>query len=404
MAGKVVNLTAISRPWGNIWQLWKRRKKNGGWELDLVSPKAGSPAEALSAIPARLVVTLPFWVDAIELDTVKSIALLEVEMKGLASAERLASDVVIDILWSEGERTLVRATVFPSELPPQAVPPAESYEPSPLLSALSGNTVHLWQEHDDLVAVVVWKDQVLCWETIHWPATPREVQIWLRCLILQLRAELKLTEPLLLKEWTPVFDSAPAEFSRDEVISESDRAEGPAVILPTKGTGWMPLASKLGQRSRRQKELLTAIGLGVAFLVVCSLAAVALLQWQLGRKLAAKDAEIASLESQIEPLRAAAIRWEEVEPAADERFFPIEMLHLLVAAMPANGVRLTAFEMSPTQVLLEGEATQVSGAAEYFQKIQDGEASSSGMRWDMPPPSLQANNTAKFVINGVREP
>jgi hypothetical protein len=55
-------------------------------------------------------------------------------------------------------------------------------------------------------------------------------------------------------------------------------------------------------------------------------------------------------------------------------------------------------------VLVEGEASQVSAAAEYFQKIQDGEAGSTGVRWDMPPPSLQANNTAKFVINGTREP
>jgi hypothetical protein len=403
MAGKVVAPTTIARPWEERWQFWKQRKKSNGWQLEPLAQKSSPSAETLCAVPARLVVALPFWVEATEPETVKSIALLEVEMKGLASSERLASDVFITSLWSEGERTLVRATIFPAELklPPDA-PSVEFYEPSPLLMALSGDTVHLWREFDELVAVVIWRDQIVCWETIHWPASPREVQIWLRCLVLQLRIELQLTDSLRLKEWTPVFDEIPSEFIRDEVASESDRVEGPAVVLPTKPFGWMPLTTKLIQRSRRQKELLTAIGLGVAVLIVCSLVVVFFLQWQMSRKIAARDAEIAQLETEVAPLREAASRWAEVEPSVDDRYFPIEMLHLLVAAMPENGVRLTAFEMSPTQVLVEGEATQVSAAAEYFQKIQEGEAGSTGLTWNMPPPSLQANNTAKFVINGTR--
>lgn len=403
MAGAVTKINAVARPWGEAWQSWKHRKKIGGWQIEETAQKAGNPSETLVAIPARLVVTLPFWVDAVEPETVKSIALLEVEMKGLASAERLASDVVITPLWSEGERTLVRATIFPAEL--QLAPPAPSgefYEPSPFVAALTGNTVHLWREFDDLVAVVVWRDQIVCCETLQWPASPREVQVWLRCLLLQLRAELQMTERFLIREWTAVFDTIPPEFDRDEVISDSDRREGPAVVVPNSLSGWMPEATKRTQKNRRQKELLTAIGLGVVFLVICAAGAAMLLQWQISRQIAARETEIAALESQIAPLRLSASRWQQMEPAADDRYFPLEMLHLIVAAMPENGVRLTAFEMSPSQILVEGEATQVSAAAEYFQKLQDGEASKTGVSWSMPPPSLQANNTARFVINGVR--
>lgn len=403
MAGTVTKLTALARPWGESWQTWRRRKKIGGWQLDETAQKAGHPGELLVGIPARLVVTMPFWVDATEPETVKSIALLEVEMKGLAPSERLASDVVIAILWSEGERTLVRATVFPADLQLAPAPPhGEFYEPTPFLAALTGNTIHLWREFDDLVAVVVWRDQILCWEAIHWPASPREVQTWLRCLMLQLRTEFQITERLLIKEWAAVFDEIPAEFERDDVISESDRREGPAIAVPAVLGGWMPSATKLTQKNRRQKELLTAVGLGVVFLVICTVAAAALLQWQISRQIAARDAEIAALEEQITPLRSSASRWSQIEPAADDRYFPIEMLHLIVAAMPENGVRLTAFEMSPSQILLEGEATQVSAAAEYFQKLQESEAGRTGITWTMPPPSLQANNTARFIINGVR--
>lgn len=404
MAGKITKLTAIARPWGDRWQLWKHRKKVGGWELEDAATKPNPPAETLAAVPARLVITLPLWVDAIEPDTVKSIALLEVEMKGLVSSERLSSDVIVTVLWSEGERTLVRATIFPLELRGGVPAPAgESYEPTPLLAALTGHTVHLWREFDDLVAVVVWRDQVLCWETIHWPVEPREVRTWLRCFILQLRAELGLTDPLQLKEWTPVFDETPSEFTRDDVISEADRVEGPAVIVPAQPSDWMPLTSKLTQKSRRQKELLAAVGLGLGLIVIFALVISFFMQWRLGRQLAARDAEIATLEDEIAPLRSAAARWSELEPAADDRFFPIEMLHRIVAAMPPEGVRLTGFEMSPTQILIEGEATQVSAAADYFQKLQEGEAGASGLTWNMPPASLQANNTAKFTISGVRE-
>ena len=61
-----------------------------------------------------------------------------------------------------------------------------------------------------------------------------------------------------------------------------------------------------------------------------------LLQWQISRKIAARETEIAALESQIAPLRTSASRWLQVEPAADDKYFPLEMLHLIVAAMPAN--------------------------------------------------------------------
>ena len=85
----------------------------------------------------------------------------------------------------------------------------------------------------------------------------------------------------------------------------------------------------------------------------------------------------------------------------DQHLYPLETLHTVVNSMGPAGARLTVFEMSPDKILVEGEAANVSVATELFKALQ-GSHEAADITWEMPPPALQANSTARFIINGVR--
>lgn len=392
----------LVRLWGEKWQLWSKDRKSASWTLSRTGEwnELKVPPDTVCAIPARLTVAYPFYVEAVEESVVREMALLEVEMRGLAPGERLNTDARIRILSADEKRTLVLAVIYPGEWPAElAAVNGTAFEASPVLAVLGDNTLHLWREGDDLVAAVTWKGQLVCWETAPWGDDPRDITSWLRCLVLQLRGDLGMAEPLVLKEWTPVFSETPEGFVRDRGLGEKDRSEGASPAL-TEPASWLPQTLRAAARQRSERAVLvkSLLALAAVLFVIAAgtIVAFANLRWQERRI----DAEIARLEPEIGPIREAAKRWNRIEAAVDERFFPLEMLNLIVTSLPPAGVRLTVFEMSPQKVLVEGEAGNVGAATEFFKTLQQN-AGSGGLDWEMPYPSLQANNTARFVINGT---
>lgn len=400
---KARRLSALVRPWGAGWQLWSRGRKAPAWTLaqegELTALKI--PADVFCAVPARFALAFPFWLEATEESVVREMALLEVEMRGLASGDRLRSDVEIHLLRAEEGKTLVRAVVYPADWPAH-LPSLHGagFGASPALAVLGDDTVHLWREGDDLVAAVMWRGVLVGWDTTDANDDEGMIASWLNCLRLQLREELGITESLRLRDWTGIFAETPGGFRSDRGFTENDRAQGAIPVLPG-SEPWLPFDLRQAARVRRERMALArAAGGALAALAVLALAvgfALAGLHW----KERQADQEIARLENAIAPIRHAALRWSRIESAVDERFFPLEMLHVVVASLPSTGVRLTMFEMSPEKILVEGEAGNVGAATEFFQKLrQNPEA--GGVEWEMPSPALQANNTARFIINGAR--
>lgn len=404
MVGKMKSTPPLNllRPWGEQWQLWRRSRVTTPWELvktgDLASLKP--PAGTLCAAPARLVVAVPFWQKSAGGEADLEMARLEIEMKGLATGERLEHDVSIDFLEDDAGQSLALGKVYPPELPGLEKIDAALYEASPALLVLSDRTLHLWRELGDLVAAIVWRGRLVCWETMHWTADTREIEVWLGCLLRQLKEELQLDSPLRLKEWVAVFKEAPEGLERDPILNEVDSREGPAIATDFVGQ-WRPLHARIAAQTRQQKIFVTqilALAAGLVLLLV-ALAAFFLLRTQW--KIRNADAALAAMEQEVSPLLEAAARWNRMEAAVDQRLFPLEILHTVVQSMGSNGVRLTAFEISSDKVLVEGEASNVTAATEFYKTLQ-ANSENATLSWEMPPPSLQANSSARFIINGER--
>lgn len=394
----------ILRPWRDAWQLWLPGKKAAGFVLaeQSFSGERKAAVAVCCAIPARKVLSVPFWVEAADAGTAREIALLEVEMKGYAAGERIAADVDIRILRQCDGRALVLAVIYPGD---DALDfPAEKprrFVPSPMAAVLGGTMVHLWKELDDLVAVVVWHDEIVCWETLPAATAQNEVRSWLECLMLQLTGEIGFDAPFLLKEWHPVFDEPPEIFTREPMLSEEDRRNGPSVRVSLPAFDWLPGSLRRARETGRKQRAVVRAASAVLGLVLAALLAAAALSLQINGRIRDIDRRTEAMEIEIAPLREVAARWNAVEASVDDRFHPLEILRGIVTAMPESGIRLTVFEMSSERVLVEGEADNVRSASAFFQAVEAMPA--TGLAWEMPPPSLQPNNTARFAITGVQE-
>lgn len=397
------SLQVVVRPWGSEWQLWRRSTREAVWQLAYSGPLSALPIpkDAICALPARLAIAHPFFVEAVEEAVAREMALLEMEMSGLTQREKLARDVEVRLLRREGNKTLVLGIVYPPEWPVELLAlEGAALEASPLLAVLSDNAVHLWRENADLVAAVAWGGHVVYWETMHWTEDQSEIKAWLHCVVLQLRQELGIQEVLALKEWVPIFQEVPEDFVRDRSFNESDHLEGAIPTALVQST-WLPghlQAIALTQRRRATTLKLAGAALAVILFVAAGVSyAFADLHWREQQA----DAEMARLQEETIPIRRAAERWRHVEAAVDGRFYPVEMLHVVVASLPPRNVRLTVFEMSPEKILVEGEAGNVGAATEFFNRLQES-PEASDLSWEMPSPSLQADNTARFVVSGQR--
>lgn len=394
----------VIRPWGEGWQIWRKEAKEESWRLvPAEAASAGRQAgQTVCGIPARLVVAAPLWIETVEESTIGEIVRLEVEMKGLAAGERLAQDLAFEVLCREEARVLVRAMVFPAEWPGEFFfPAAEAYEPGPLLAALQDNTLHLWREFDDLVAVVVWNGSVVCWETTSFQDELGEIETWLRCLMTQVASLIALPDDFAIKDWAGVLRNLPAGFSRTCFLSDSDRNEGPAMAATPPRLGWLPAAQREARKAGHSRRMLVRGLAAAAALAVLAMLPVLVSTVWTNMKIRGVEEKIAKLDGRISPLRDIAARWMRVEAAVDDRFFPLEVLHAVVSSIPSGGVRLTVFEMSLDKLLVEGEATNVSTATEFFNKLRENQEAPD-ISWEMPPVSVKANNVAHFVITGDR--
>lgn len=402
MGGEVTGSAAVVRPWNDGWQLWSRKRGARSWEcLPLDSLAVACDLNRVTcAVAARMVVSACFWVESGDIQIVRDIAALEIEVRGIAARDRVAQDANIHILIVQEQRTLVRVEVFPPDWPDALRElTGRRYEASPSLAVLADQSVHLWREGDDLVAALTWKGELLCWETMHWSLDPAEIGAWLRCLILQQTREIGIAQELLLKCWNSQI-SLPEGFAPGRALSEKDLEEGPQLSLPQHQSGWLPPIRRQEEIAGKRRRSMLAVLSGIGAVVLAVVGAVGFVIWNSDRQIRLLDVQIERDEAVAAPIRDVAERWRRVEPAVNPRYFPIEILHHVVAVIPES-VRLTVFEMTPESVLIEGEAKNVSAATDFLAKIQKSEEI-QWLAWEMPPPSLQSNNTARFVINGTR--
>lgn len=389
---KVKEQPYLFRPIQESWEIWQREES---WTLR----KTGSLEElaqeginAYLALPARCVIAAPLWLPKTDPVTARKMAEVELEIHGLIPKE--ADLVSIQMICITENRILVCAQIFPEPFPSLFDRPLFShFNASPRFAGLEENALHIWREGSDIVAGFTRGKEPLYWETLPFPASDTELSTWLDCIYLPLRedeflsAELKFINHLNFKLPTPHF-CTPA-------IHPPLSAPPLCEKLPL--CHWKPTSHRAIEKANQKRKayvLAGLVGCGLYLLFIgIFLTWVGLRHFEVNRM----RRKVQTIDPAVHSIMEVQKQWDLLGPTIDPPGFPIEILHLVVKQMPAEGMWLTKFEFVHQNVAISGEAASVSVAAQFFTDIS---RVLSKIQWDMPPPTLLSNNRAKFVISG----
>ena len=127
----------------------------------------------------------------------------------------------------------------------------------------------------------------------------------------------------------------------------------------------------------------------------CALAFLLLLRIQVNRL----ERKIAADQPQIEFVKAREARWKALAPGIDPARYPVEVLFQIYKSLPDDGVRITQFDQSLTQFMIEGEAPTANLAIQFGEQLKKNPGLSS-YRFEMGPPTILPNDHAQFRFFG----
>jgi hypothetical protein len=393
----------LLRLWGDVWERWRWPDGVTGeaeWVDSVEREPSASGDPATLALPARLVVAVPLWIDSAEAEIVEETAKLELEVRGLLGKRQTASDAVLRTLDQRGGRTLVLAAVFPAVLP-ESMPPAsfDRYEASPFLRPLRADALTLWREGPDLVAAVTRGGKLLYWEAIGGTDDAREISGWLNLVCLQLRAEGVLDGGIELVNELAGYKEGVLRLPP----GVDGTAKAPGEVKPTLDAAifrWRPVAAVAAAvaagRARQVRQIALAAAAAYAGIVLIVGLYVG---WQ-RLEIAGLAGRADELKAQVATFQPVADRWERIGATTETEFYPLEILHHVVLHLPSEGVQLTAFTVEGRQVLVKGDANPQRLVTPFFDALRD-DPELTGVRWEMGTPELRPDGSARFQIQGA---
>jgi hypothetical protein len=111
------------------------------------------------------------------------------------------------------------------------------------------------------------------------------------------------------------------------------------------------------------------------------------------------DTEIATTKPQIELVEVQEKRWMALRPAIDRDRYTLEILLLCWQSRPSSDVKITTFDHTPAQFMIEGEASSAIVAIEYGEKLR-AEKGLADFKIEAPQPQPLKDDRWKFRFRG----
>ena len=391
---KVERQISLYRPVGEGWEHWQQPPwtvKTSG-ELEALAKGKGG----YLAVPCRLVICAPLWLPQADCAMAKEMCSVELDVRGLMPKQGLEV-LTVRVIETVGDRALVCAQIFLADTPVAFSSAALTYfNASALFVELDANCVHLWQEGGDIVAVFTRGFEPIYWETIPTTTTGEAIGAWLNCVCLALQSE----EILSCKPGFKSFLSRVVPMPLCCGEAKAAELSHPPLRERLPVCEWKPESKRRQDQrlAKRRRIVGAAVGVGAVYVLLLAIFW-GWIGWQRWQIIQVRR-EIAAIEPEAKKAQAASRQWRVLSPAVESSWFPLEILHRLVGQLPEDGIRLTQFDFNDPTVGIQGEARSVTAASQFFTAISQGKELSH-IRWEMPPPALLPNNTARFVIAGT---
>ncbi len=115
-------------------------------------------------------------------------------------------------------------------------------------------------------------------------------------------------------------------------------------------------------------------------------------------RVSALDRTIAANAPRVAEIQASIKRWNALAPALDRRYYLIEVLHNVCESIPSTDLRITSYDQSPREILVQGEAPSAALATDLNERLK-ARAELAGVRFSADPPQILANGRARFRIS-----
>lgn len=179
-----------------------------------------------------------------------------------------------------------------------------------------------------------------------------------------------------------------------EIIS---REAGPAETVQgdLSPSHWRVERLRSVRAARLKQRIWLAAGIYLGLLALAALV-VLVLKFQVARL----DARLRAARPDQEFILAAAQKWKTLAPATQpNRFFAEILLQVCECLPPNDAIQLTAFDLSPATLTIQGEAPSAGVAVDFTEKLR-ARAELKIFQFTALPPSSLSNGRARFNVSG----
>ena len=390
---------SVLRPGAAGWELWQFSAKDGPkLELNPAPKSVASSQRLLLALPSRSLTAIPLWVAA-EGDPRE---LAELELSGRHLVRRDSEVRIIPIDSADG-RALVLAIAVGDESPAtEYFSKARFFDiPARLFDPGTADLV-VWREFGDLVYAFYLNRRCVYFsasgESSPGPAfCGLVVRTALRLRVEQVIAGLP-SSVRVIGDFSAADTQAIGNGLRLTV--ECVNPEPPPVI-PAIPAEVAPPSALRARTKRKAAKKLAVIGLaGLAVYLVLALA--------LGSDLLFKKIQLDQLRKKADAIAPEAeqakilvTEWKEFQPAVHPQSFALDQLAAVASELPGDQVRLTQFSLENGRLLIAGEASDISQAYAFLEKVKKS-AVLQNYDWTSRQPQLAGKNKVRFEMEGVR--
>jgi hypothetical protein len=156
--------------------------------------------------------------------------------------------------------------------------------------------------------------------------------------------------------------------------------QGPVNLVPA---GWTYEQEQLARKAKMRDWLALAGMVSLFF------------QHQVG----AIDGKVADASPAVDAIASRKARWLALGAATDPKRYTVEILQQINKSIPSEDLKVTIFDHTPAQFMVEGEAPTAAMAVQYMDALRSN-PDLSGFKFENGPPEILPNEHAHFRIFG----
>jgi len=355
-------------------------------------------AQHVLALPAASVWVLPAWLQG-QREHLNEVAQLHLERLGVRTPGH-SEAMLVDTLSTGDGSHLARIVALKDVDTPLAhhrLLPDECRLNAACV-ALPTDAIIIWRELGRFVVAITIGSQLAYFSPLSSASLDQNGLAELNNICLQLSFQRILSSLTTIVLWTEEGDAQRmARVTGLEVV----RQEKPAPQVPSSGRSKLMPADILASRaSAKQSERRRLLLLSAGFVMAAVVAGFSFLMAEATRERDALREKVAEVTPRAAKILAQQAAWQEIAPAVDPNFFPMELLLRTMEPESSAEIGLTSFECTAKSVVIQGRAPEISPALKFTEDIKSSELLMA-YQWEASTPKIESDNSASFELKGT---